>query len=305
MNKFILRIVYFFSFLFILFLIGLFLPSTPRASKSFLFAQTAKDSLLANVPSPRIIFVGGSSMSFGLNSQMIKDSFNLNPINTGINGDLGLIYMMDNTIGYVKKGDIVVIAPEYFQFYGDYAYGSTELLWTVLDVSPKNITKLRKQQWQSIYPYILRYSFSKFKPTEYFHYKVSDIYGIHSFNEYGDVSTHWKYSTVKFEPLNTITDKFNSDIINELLNFKEQIIKKGATLYVTFPGLQATSYDKCKAQINDVETELKNNKFLLLGNAERYKFADSLMFNTPYHLLKKGLDIRTRLLVENLKKFIK
>ena len=67
---------------------------------------------------------------------MIKDSLNLNPIDTGIHGNIGLIYMMDNTLPYIKSGDIVVVSPEYQEFYGTVAYGKEELLRTIIDISP-------------------------------------------------------------------------------------------------------------------------------------------------------------------------
>ena len=53
----------------VFFLIGIFLPTTPRASKSLLMAEQNKKALLKNTNSPRIIFVGGSNLSFGLNSK--------------------------------------------------------------------------------------------------------------------------------------------------------------------------------------------------------------------------------------------
>ena len=82
MRKFILKLVLFALPIVIIFLLALFTPTTPRASKSLLMSSINKDSLLKNTPSPRIIFVGGSNLSFGLNSQMIKDSLSLNPATT-------------------------------------------------------------------------------------------------------------------------------------------------------------------------------------------------------------------------------
>ena len=45
--------------------------------------------------------------------------------------------------------------------------------------------------------------------------------------------------------------------------------------------------------------------FELLGYPERYRMNDSLMFDTTYHLSKKGVDLRTQLLIEDIKKSIK
>ena len=77
MRRFILQLIWFLMPIVILFVVGLLLPATPRASKSLLVANLQKDSLLENTKPPRVIFVGGSNLSFGLNSQMIKESLNM------------------------------------------------------------------------------------------------------------------------------------------------------------------------------------------------------------------------------------
>ncbi len=293
----------FFAFVFILVIsIGLLLPTTPRASQSLLFAKIDKDSLLKNTPSPRIIFIGGSNLSFGLNSQMIKDSLGVNPINTGIHASIGLIYMMDNSINYIRSGDVVIISPEYEQFYGNFAYGKEELLRTVCEVNSLHDAKqLRKQQWLNIAEFLPVLSFSKFKPSEYLNIKRNNIYSRNSFNQYGDVYTQWDLKQENFASDGPITDHFNNNIIEELHKYKIILQEKGAILFITFPDFQSTSFNKNKAQIAKVQSELKKNGFLLLGNPEKYKMPDSLMFNTPYHLLKVGVDLRTRLLIEDIR----
>lgn len=74
---------------------------------------------------PRIIFVGGSNLAFGLDSQRIKDSLNINVINYGLHAGIGLKYMVDDISTYARKGDIIVFAPEYSHFYSGLAYGES------------------------------------------------------------------------------------------------------------------------------------------------------------------------------------
>jgi hypothetical protein len=288
--------------LLLLIIIGFLLPVTPRASKSLLYAKIQKDSLLKNTDSPRIIFVGGSNLSFGINSQMILDSLHLNPINTAIHASIGLEYMMDNTLNYIKKGDVIILAPEYSHFYGRSIYGGEELLRTVADINPLDIMDLETEQKKNTSKYLLKYSFSKFKPTEYFGFKESDIYSVNSFNKYGDVYTHWTMKQQKFSSADTIRSICNPDAIKFIDSFRIELEKKGAKLFITYPSYQASSYDKSINQIKKIEQELLENNFELLGTPERYRIPDAMMFNTSYHLLKKGVDYRTKLLIEDLKK---
>ena len=287
----------------VLFIAGIYLPATPRASKSLLFAKLDKDSLLKYVPSPRIIFIGGSNLSFSLNSQLLKDSLKVNPINTGINVGIGLIYLLDNSIDYIKSGDAVIICPEYDQFFDKYAYGERDLLHTVLDVSPESIYTLRSEQWNNIFFNLPDYSISKFDITEYIFAKEDKIYGKNSFNKFGDAYTHWNMEKQKFYPLRPIAEnnKFNYDVIEELYKYQKKVLEKKAVLYLTFPCFQDSSFKNNIAQIQKIESELKKKGFLLLGTPMRYNFPDTLFFNTPYHLLKKGVDYRTHLLIEDIK----
>ena len=84
MKNFLYKVIVFIITILVFCILLSFLPTTPRAAKSLLAASMQKDSLMKNLLSPRIIFLGGSNLSFGLDSQMIKDSLKLNPINTGI-----------------------------------------------------------------------------------------------------------------------------------------------------------------------------------------------------------------------------
>jgi hypothetical protein len=94
MKNFLIKISLFSLLLLSVVIIGFVLPVTPRASKSLLYAKVKKDNLLKKTNNPRIIFVGGSNLSFGINSKVIKDSLKLNPINTAIHASIGLEKMI-------------------------------------------------------------------------------------------------------------------------------------------------------------------------------------------------------------------
>ena len=42
----------------------------------------------------------------------------------------------------------------------------------------------------------------------------------------------------------------------------------------------------------------------MLGYPERYKIPNNMMYNTPYHLTKEGVDLRTQRLIEDLSQAI-
>lgn len=302
MKKFVIKIIVFVFPAIALFLLGILLPVTPRASKSLLMASKNKNLLIQETLSPRIIFVGGSNLSFGLNSQMIKDSLQLNPINTAIHASIGIKFMLDNTLDYVQNGDIIVLVPEYSHFYRSLNFGSKELMRIIFDVDLKNIKHLNIAQIANVISHLPQYSLTKFKPTEYLNVKESDVYSVNSFNQFGDTYTHWKMKQQEFAPYGKINDEFKLDVIKYFEEFNTALKRKGGILLVSFPGFQETSFNKSKIAIQKVNDELLKSSLMLIGTPERYKIPDSLMFNMPYHLNKQGVDYRTELLIEDIKK---
>lgn len=285
-------------------IIGLFLPPTPRASTSHLFSKIDKDSLLRYAPSPRMILIGGSNLSMSLNSQRLLDSLKYHPVNTGLSASLGLLYMLDHTLPFVRAGDVVIISPEYSQFYEKLSIGTEDLPRVLLDTSPAEIFKLRWPQFANSLKYFPRYSFSKYKLTEYFSKATSNsqqVYLRNSFNRFGDMDRHWSLKKRAFDPLPAIpANTFDPEVLGYMNNFKKLIEQGGAHLYITFPALDENSFANEEKEIMFIEQQFKASNFLLLGNPVRYKMADSLMFDTPYHLTKKGVDLRTQLLIEDL-----
>ena len=56
-----------------------------------------------------------------------------------------------------------------------------------------------------------------------------------------------------------------------------------------------------ESQIKEVENILSTSGLLVLGSPERYMMTrDLLLFDTPYHLNRTGVEYRTGLLIEDL-----
>lgn len=284
--------------------IGLLLPPTPLAKEYILCAKPMKDSLLANAKPPRIIFIAGSSMNFGLNSQVMKDSLHRNPIDIGTHGATGLYFMMDQTVPYIQKGDIIVVVAEYHQFYGDFADGGEELLRVLFDNNDgMDFFKLRWRQIEKTYPHIPKYALSKFMPGQYFKKKMDPVYNKTTFNRYGDATAHWTIPYAKkVDPFTSIVGgDFAHGLVDALAEFNQIVKSKGATLYLSYPPYQKTSYDNCKPQIDYLIGELHKHDFTIISKPEEYIVGDDMLYDTPYHLNKKGVDFRTQHLMQDIK----
>jgi len=90
-------------------------------------AVLQKDRLIRTTPSPKIILVGGSNLAFGIDSRLLQDSLHVNVVNMGLYAKLGLRYMLAQVKPYIRAGDIVIVVPEYDQFYGSFSEGDNTL----------------------------------------------------------------------------------------------------------------------------------------------------------------------------------
>lgn len=301
MKQFLSRLLLFFFIVILVLFVGFFLPATPKSKSSLIHARKQKEKLLEEESSKRrVIFIGGSNVSLGLNCEMIEDSLPLKPINTAIQAGVGLVYMMDHTLRYVREGDIIVLIPEYEQ-YSSLAFGSSALFRMIADHNPTEFIKLRKEQLLRMPKYFVRYSFSKYNPFEYFMYSTDEVYGSNSFNAYGDVYTHW-YMAPQIITVSKTLPPLDYRVFNKIKSFKEKLEKRGASLFVSFPGYQDSSYDSTYDEVKEIYGELQKGNYTFLGTPETFKMPHKYMFNSVYHLVKEGVDYRTSLVIEELGK---
>lgn len=299
MKKFILNVLLFLVVFILISVICILIPTTPRMLTSPIYAKTQKDSLLSYTSGPRIIFLGGSNLPYSLNSKMIKDSLGLNPVNTGIMHTIGLKSILNNYVDKWVANDIVIIAPEYQQFFGDFMHGHESTLYYN---SVNNINLLRDldyYQIKAVSPYLPKYIFKKLDPREYFGYSVKKYFNSQAFNQYGDLQTHWMLKPIPFSSHDGIKDEFNQDVIDYLLSFQDLISNMDVKLYITPPPYNQSSAENNTKQIRLVERKLKEAGLKIIGNFENYILPDSLFFNSPYHLTKSGVELRTKMFISD------
>ena len=134
MRLFLLNILLFTVLNAMILIIALFLPNH-FIKGSLHFALLDKHEMLVKKEPPRIIFLGGSNISFGIDSKAIQDTFNVNVINMGIDGGYGLKFILNDYIQKMKNGDLVILSPEYHHFYNFAFLGGYNLLNIIFDVA--------------------------------------------------------------------------------------------------------------------------------------------------------------------------
>ncbi len=278
---------------FLTYLVLFFLPNKP----TLLYASILdKHQLLQRAGSPKIVFVGGSSLALGLDSAMIHAKTGLPVVNMGLNGGLGLRYMLEEIKPDIGTGDLVVISPEYEHWYGSLLDGDLNLWW-IMQVQPGFSQFISSQaQVETLLKYLPEFMQEKFLAL--LPAKVDPVYNRMAFNQYGDFVNHLKLTApdhldgvkrLKAEP-------YNGQTLAVLQSFAAFASQRGANTMFIFPPLAKTqfAFKDNQAAIQQLYTTIKQLPAItVLGTPEDFVFPDPMFFDTVYHLRADGRTLRT------------
>lgn len=293
-------------FLAVVVVLAFTLPSNPE---SYNQAYRLKTHLMETTSSPRMILVGGSNVAFGFDSKMMEDSLKIRVINNGLHAGIGLKFMIDDLFSLIGPGDILLICPEYNQFFGKLAYGGLPLTEVVTSITPEKIVRLNLPQVFAVVSNIpgnmksrLQYNFSYL-----IHKKnpLSDaVYSLGSFNAYGDMCRHWDLPATSYTQLSHIDDAFNTTIARRFIKQLQMLEEKGCRVYLCPPALSSSSYHHMEDNIEEVFRFCERAGVPFLTPARQYVLADTLCFDTPYHLTRSGTILRTQELIKDLRNYM-
>ena len=159
-----------------------------------------KHERLAAIDSSRLIFVGGSGIALGLDSELVEAETDFAVINMGVNAGFGLRYMLDEVTPMLGSGDVVVIAPEYEYFYGSSVDGSQNLLWA-LQIRGRDLFRhigLSRGQFVNVVQELPHFMQARF--MELLSSRQDPIYNRWAFNERGDFVKHLELPSVQIWP---------------------------------------------------------------------------------------------------------
>lgn len=290
---------------------------TRVSDDNYLAAVLEKDRLIRTTPSPKIILVGGSNLAFGVDSRMMQDSLNVNVVNMGLYAYLGLRYMLAQVRPYIQAGDIIVVVPEYDQFYGKFSEGDNTVNTALLYAPRDRIGDFVKSY--SIVDVVLRPRVENIRRSfltgtadlfgvrnKYFPPDTNPVYNRHSFNSYGDVVSHiGKKSknpdSIFVKELPSLKE-FSERALDELNDIGDVARARGAHAYFLFPSYIDRSYAINTAAITRLgQTLTQDMRIPILGAPKDFVYPANWFFDTRYHLNELGRKPRTVKMIEILR----
>jgi hypothetical protein len=329
MKKLIFKILMLFISVLIILIIIWILPipyskKTPRKVSMFLSLIINKNQMLAETTPPRIIFIGGSGLFYGLNSEKISKELNVNVVNTGLYAAFSLKFILEESIPFIRKNDIIIIIPEYVLMYSDSSTKISQagLKWAIY-LHPFNYIKYFNKEFKvglktAIDSYIeifqdkianLFFLIAKISNKginlkyKYFQYGNMDSEAIA--NKYGDLEHNFRGHYIVDSERKVFPDNYkNIELaITEMNKFNDLAKSKNAKVYFIFPVFPDTEYFRNRKIIDKYYEIMKRELNIeMLSTPEDYAFAESYFWETAYHLNAIGRELRTEKIIDNLKK---
>jgi hypothetical protein len=287
-----------------LFLIGVFLILAcvhliPVDKNQYLAAIIDKHQALESTPGARLIAVGGSNVAYGFDSQQLAKMINRPVINMGLHAYLGLKFMLSDLYPYIHPGDIILIVPEYLQFYNNYFEGYGYKLAEMLDTYPAGIRSMDAYQIISVlkdYVPLLRSKIYRASASV----EINPLYNRHLFDQYGDIKHKIKsttQATVRNIPYVNKSDKYDLNAAMFLNDFEKKVKTKGASLILLYPAGRKTNCEETGSRLEILDQELREIlDFPILSSPFDACMGDGYFLDTEYHLNNLGTELRMKMI---------
>lgn len=263
-------------------------------SNNYNAAQLDKLRLLENVPSPRLILVGGSNLAFGVDSERLERDLGVAVVNMGHQASLGLHYMMDTVLRLARRGDCVLLVPEYEHLGQDIFYGGSAIIDLIGYTG--NMALLR---YNGLIGLLAANTGIRHHQRKVVYYPP---YTRDSFNRYGDNTAHLSRGPSKIIPY-TIGAGVDPRPVNKINTFVHSCEQRGIRVLVSYPAAMHSFYLINRVMVDKLSANLRGAHVpLLVSNPREFVFDDNLFFDTVYHLNARGRAMRTDKLVDLLRK---
>ena len=240
----------------------------------------------------KIIFVGGSNVGFGLNSERIEKEIGIESFNFGVNGGIGIKKPIDDISPYLNHNDIVIFSPEYSNFIlNNFEFERYNVEF--IDFTFLSITDF--EQLRAYLTFIKNHSkFLIFDYLKSFTSSQNTRYDLSWFNQNGDVIGHHDLENLP------ISDVFKNDSITEsdLNELKKYIVDNvsDSKWFIIPPVTHIDRFDlNSKVELNDKLEKIFGKNYGL--SIENLTFNDDCFFDTQYHLIYECKEMRTNLLI--------
>ena len=309
MKKFLFKAV----LLFVLLIISLstIMLILPKNNNHILLSLKDKNSYLQSSSEKKLVIVGGSNTLFGINSSTLEENFSYNVINMGLHAGLGLRYIINDVKNYLNEGDIVLVIPEYELLVGglngesvlnnlikEYPQAVQAMDVNNFKVAIGNFPEFMRGQVRGVIKTLLNASNNNTSNS-------NNAITRNNVNSNGDIISNFDKDSLQVNAKTAPLSNLDPQAVKFLNDFYEEMSNKRVNVYMSWPSILDDQYNNWITTIQDIEVELNNKLSIpIISKSSDYKFNQDKIFDTVYHLNESGREIRTKTLIQDLKKVI-
>ena len=287
-------------------LAGLFALPNAKLKASMVGALPAKmDAGRKKTMGPKMLLIGGSNLSFGMDSAALSQRLGMPVYNQGVYGAFGLKTMLDQAMRMANPGDTLAVFPEYEQLTDRKNYlGAGEGLVAMLcEVDRRGFLDLSGEQWRALSGDFLGYAQTKwFKPKTWWDTRAQPWYAADSFNELGDVAAHAGVPRRGFaKPGAWRLQTLDTQTAADLRAFAARAEARGVRVVFMPPAYAGSAFDANAGAITQLDAAMRGNGTPFAAPCARYCFDDELFFDSPHHLVFEAGPERAARVAEDLK----
>ena len=276
----------------------------PEYSQHYVGATIDKVERLTSINQPKIVLVGNSSLAFGINSELIEEAMGMPVVNLGMHGGLGNAFHEEMAKLNVCKGDIYIIC------HTEYSDNDTILDRELACITLENHIQLwkilrGKDVWPLLeaVPTYLHKSFNLWIRQEG-NKEINGNYSRKYFNKYGDYILERQKREIDFTEGMIAAPTINDTCIDRLNKLNEYFTNRGATMVVAAYAIPVCEFTPDETEYETFQAELEERlDSPVISNFTEYMLDQDYFYDTQFHLNNEGVDIRTQLLIKDLKRW--
>ena len=269
-----------------------------------------KSARLKAINTPKIILVGNSNLSFGMDSNMLENVMNMPVVNLGLHGGLGNAFHENIAKLNINSGDIIIVCHSTYS--DDSRITDITLCWVTLEYHKDLWEILRPED----YPYMVmafpKYWFNSLKHliTRAISSQDADnvsAYRRRSFNKYGDVVIKPDINKPEneiFWPGREKLPEINDICVSRLNELNQYAKERGADLLVAGYPISHGIYSPPDEGYVKFQKELEEKLDCeIISDFRDYFMPYSCFYDFTLHLNEEGTRRRTEQLIRDIKKW--
>lgn len=275
----------------------------PRATRiDYMGAMASKHARLRALGSPKVVVIGGSNATFGIDSEMLEEALCIPVVNMSLHAGLGFEFMVEEVMGNLGKGDLVIASLEHIAFSQPQQYGDIHMI--TVDRFPESMRYIPWYRKPSIILGILVMRTQgawKELSGQWKDDSLDPVYRANGFTERGDITSH---HGLPMRPSHRIQPSvyFEPYSVPRFWQLLEQLSQEakdhGAQLVFSWPVNARSSY---KSEFHEaMAREIGEHGYLSAGDPGSYIFPDTAFYDTHHHLRATGRRLRTARMVKDL-----